>query len=395
MKKIELVYLVILLFGLVAVFELNILAGGTITSPQHLAEDLVSPPNSPQDWVIQDWATVKYRALFRLIVRGTWSVFFAPTDALNFYRIFVLWSFIFFFSALIAFYFYLRELDFDRRTSFVGGLLFLASPPVLLAYKFPVYTREDPLAYLLVILGLIAIFKSKAVWVSALSVAAALTRETALVVPLVYVLTNNESWQKKLLVCVPPAFALVGIRILWGFVAGNNFDSSLLNFQTPAETLAFLFCVFGALWLPYVTQLWTRWRAGDFSSSAWRMLTHAGPIILVGMLGATLVLARATEIRIAFILFPWAIPFALDWFRSNNAYLKRLVSDYHYWAFVFSTFLFISGLVLFFQLTNPSLLRDYLVNFKNGYWLVISALHLSITLAIFLPMLHQPLAQTN
>jgi hypothetical protein len=395
MKRIELLYLAILLLLLVIVFAFNVFAGTTITSPQYLAIDLASPPDSPQDWIIQSWPVVKYRALFRLIVRGSWQLFFAPSDAWAFYVLFVAWSFIFFCCTLVAFYWFLRILEFDSRASFVGGLLLLASPPVLLAYKYPVYTREDCLAYFLVVLGLIALARSRGFVVGLLSVAAILTRETTLILPLTYFLTSTDQWLKRIFIFSLPFLAQVGIRIMWGLVFGNNLESSVLNFQFPFETASFMFCVFGVLWLPSFLGLYNRRQAGRQSNPAWRALTMSGPLIFVVMLGATLFLARAREGRIAFILFPWVVPFALDWFRANIRYLQTLAGNWSYVAFSFFIFAAISASVLYFHLTNPELMRYYLADFKNGYWLFLGALHLSATLAIFLPMLRrQPKPQS-
>ncbi len=389
MRRIELLYLVVLLFLLVIIFAFNIFAGTTITSPQYLAIDLASPPDSPQDWIIQSWPVVKYRALFRLIVRGTWQMFFAPNDAWSFYIVFVSWSFFFFCCTIVTFYFYLRLLDFDRRLSFIGGLLFLASPPVLLAYKYPVYTREDVLAYLLVLLGLIAIFTRKPVLVALISAAAALVRETTMIVPLAYFLGSGELLRKRILVFVPPVAAMLGLRFLWGWVVGNSFESSILNYLTPLETIAFLFCVFGLLWVPYVLALRERWQKGDFPNYAWKVLALSGPLVLAAVMGATLTLARAREARITFILFPWAIPFALDWFRTHADYLRALVSSHAFWLSWIAAMGLISALVVYFHLTNPELMRYYLADFKNGYWLFLGALHLSTILAIFGPMLRR------
>jgi len=387
--KREFLYFAILLFVLVLIFALNILAGGTITSPQNLAIDLASPPDSPQDWLVQDWTLVKYRALFKLIVRGTWSLFFAPTDAWSFFVVFVVWSFVFFYCTVIAFYYFLRVLDFDRRTSFIGGLVFLAAPPVLLAYKYPVFTREDVLAYFLVTLGLIAIFKLKPALMSLIAAAGALTRETTLILPLTYLLASNDSRRKRIAYIIPPLLALVGVRLLWGYANGNALESSILNFLFPGETLAFMFCVFGALWIPIVMGMRDRWQQRNSLSYAWHVLTVSSPFILVLVIGAALFLAREREIRSSFIIFPWAIPFALDWFRNRTEYFARLAKNYRYWIFAFSIFALLSAGVLAFHLTNPGLMKDLLADFKNGYWLVIGTLNLSATLAIFLPMLYR------
>lgn len=383
--KTELVYFAVLFLLLLAVFGLNGIAGSTITSPRNLAIDLASPPDSPQDWNIQDWAVVKYRALFRLIVRGTWSALYPPSDAWGFYVVFVTWSFLLFLCALVAFFYYLRILEFDQQTSFVGCLLFLISPPVLLAYKYPVYTREDVLAYFLLVVGLIAAFRSKAFLVSVISAAAALTRETTLILPLTYFLTAQEPWRKRILVWTLPILAFVGIRSVWGFVVGNSFESSILNFRTPGETLAFLFCVFGVLWLPYLLGLRDHWQRGVTANHAWQVLTSSGLIVLTLLIAATLTIARAREIRILFLIFPWAIPFALDWFRSNRIYLQAQVGKLSYWMLALSIFGLLSAVVLYLDFAQRDWMTFFFADFRNGYWLFIGTIHLTATLAIFLP----------
>ncbi len=387
MNRTVLIHFAILFVLLALVFGFNIFAGGTITSPQHLAVDLASPPESPQDWLIQDWAVVKYRALFRMIVRGTWAALFAPTDAWAFYVVFVVWSFVFFCCTLVALYWFLHVLDFDARWSFAGCLLFLASPPVLLAYKYPVYTREDVLAYFLVLLGLVAIIKVKPLLVSLISAAAVLTRETTMIVPLAYFLGSGEPLNKRILVFVPPVAALFGLRIVWGFVVGNSFESSILNYLKPVETIAFLFCVFGAMWVPSLFALRDRWNRSDFPGYGWRVLVLSGPLVLAAAMIATLTIARAREMRIAFIIFPWVIALALDWFRTNAPYMRDLAGSYAFWVFALATMSLISSAVLYFHLTNPELMRYYFADFKNGYWMFLGALHLSITVSIFTPML--------
>ena len=388
-SKTEIAYFAVLLVLLVLVFGLNGVAGSTISNPQNLATDLASPPDSPQDWSIQDWAVVKYRALFRLIVRGTWSTFFAPTDALGFYSVFVGWSFLLFFGTIVALYYYLRALEFDKRWSFAGCLLFLASPPVLLAYKYPVYTREDPLAYFLVVVGLIAAFRSRLWLVSVISAAAALTRETTLILPLAYFLSAEEPWRKRVLVWVPPVLAFVGIRMVWGLAVGDSFASSILNFQTPGETAAFLFCVFGVLWLPYLSGLVDAWRKGVFPNQAWKVLTSSGLVVFALVMIATLTIARAREIRISFLLFPWAIPFALDWFRTRSGYFLARVRKLDYYALAFSFFALLAALTLYLDFAQRDLMTRYLADFRNGYWLFLGTVHFAATLAIFLPLLQR------
>ncbi len=383
--KTELGYFIIFFCALAAVFALNVFVGSMLTSPAQLAEGLASPPDSPQSWSIQDWSTVKYRALFRITVQGVWSWFFASSDAQGFYLTFVALSFLIFYGTVIALYFFLRELSFDPRTSFIGGLFFLVSPPVLLAYRYPIYTREDPLAFLLLVVGLIAVVRSNLFWVCLISIAAALTRETTLIMPLAYALASKQSWGKRILVAVVPVLALIGIRLAWGNTIPDSLNSSVLNFTNLGETSAFMFCTFGALWLPYLISLVQRWRHNDARNHAWSVIISTAPIVLALVLVATLSISRAREIRITFILFPWAIALALDWFVAHRVELQQQVRQLAFWVFGLGIFGALSALTLYFHLTNPDLMRYYLADFKNGYWLFIGVVNLAVMLTIFLP----------
>jgi hypothetical protein len=101
---------------------------------------------------------------------------------------------------------------------------------------------------------------------------------------------------------------------------------------------------------------------------------------------ATLTLARAREIRISFLLFPWAIPFALDWFRTRSGYFLARAKELDYWALAISILAFLAVVTLYLDLAQRDWMSRYLADFRNGYWLVIGTVHLSATLAIFLPM---------
>ncbi len=387
LNKTELGYFAILFVILAAIFILNWAAPSSITSPRHLAVDLSAPPDQPQAWSVQYWIPTKYRALYRWIVQGTFALLFAPNDAFGFYLTFIFWGYAFFCCTLVAFYYFLRALDFNAQMAFVGCLAFLASPPVTLAYKYPVFTREDPLAYFLVLLGLLGVFKRKPVWVSVIAVLAALTRETTLIIPLTYLLAARDSWHNKILVCLPPVIAAIGIRFLLGYASYNPFEGSIYNFETPWQSLAFIFCIFGALWLPFAAQLRAQWHTRQTAGEAWRIIISTAPIVFLIVFGTHIVFARAREIRISFLMFPWIISLALAWFDTKRARLTLLFSKPMSWVWLSGVLGSLFALTLFASLAIPDTLKLYLADFKNGYWLGISNLHLWITLAVVLPIL--------
>lgn len=376
----------ILFLALGAIFWLDAQVTSALSSPSHLATDLGAPPASPQAWTVQHNVPTKYRVLYRWIVQATCAWLCAPDDAPGFYRAFFFWGYIFFAGTLAALYYYLRALDFTARWAFAGGVLFLVSPPVAFAYKYPVFTREDPLAYGLVLLGLLAMFKQNPRGVALAATLGALTRETTLIVPLVYAVAARAPWRVKVGVCAPPLIAALGIRVALGWASYDPFVDSIYNFETPWQTLAFLFCVFGFLWLPYLLQMRALARAPQFASDAWRILGRTAPLILALVLGTHLVLARAREIRIAFLLFPWAIPFALAWFHARRAQLGAWVRRPTTWVLTLAGFGLLTSAVVFTKRAFPGA-YGYLADFNNNHWLILGNLHVFVTLVGVVPLL--------
>jgi hypothetical protein len=382
----EIVYFVVLFILMVFVFSLNGVLNGSIARPLNLAVELESPKSAPQDWQLHTRVPMKYRALFRWIVRGTWLSFLPNSGARGFYATYFFWSFVFFFAAAIALYYWLRMLEFEKFPSVLGCILFLSSPPVTLAYLCPVHTREDPLAYLLVILGMTAVFRSELVAVILISILGGLTRETTLIVPFVYLFYTKESLPVRFLVCLVSLSTTVGIRIFLGYQSYNPLvDGWAFNFRCIPETILFLFMVYGVLWIPGLAGIYQRWKNRASLPYYWRVLVFSTPACLGLILGTNLILARIREIRIAFLSFPWIIPMALGWFESNASLLKQVVSKRSYWlsvVFVFLLFYFLC--ISLFDLTN---LEMYLGFFSSKLWRIAGYIHLSLTMVIVLPLL--------
>lgn len=384
LRRSEFVYLSFLLILILALFWFNSRIDGSIKNPESLAVELESPLHSPQDWGLQTWPVFKFRLLFKWIVKGTWQILFPQGGAIWFYRVYLFYSILFFYATIVTFYLLLKMLNFSSLFSFVGCLLFLASPAVALAYLYPVHTREDPLAYFLVLLGILAIIKSRSLWISAFSVIGQLVRETTLILLAVYLLLSRDSLRKKILVCLPVFLLILFLRIFFsgaGMVCyiSNPFTWSKHNIQYPLETVAFLFLTFGFLWLPALVRLKEMWLEGLPSSYAWKGLIRSAPIALIFILGTCLVLARPREMRISFLAFPWVIPFTLDWFRVNIKCLKGVVTQRLYWVYT------IVILSLLFLLHNY-IFASFYDKFWLKYWLITSFIHLSITLVIVLPL---------
>jgi hypothetical protein len=381
----EWLYFTTLFVLLISVFFLNCAFDGSIASPLHLARELESPRSAPQDWILQTQIPMKYRALFSWIVRGTWMSVLPNSGANGFYATYLFWSFVFFYAAVIALYYWLRMLDFDKLLSFLGCILFLGSPPVTLAYVWPVHTREDPLAYLLVIIGIIAVFRSEVTMLVIISMLGGLTRETTLIVPFVYLFYTRESFYKKFLVFLLSVSSVIGIRVLLGYQPYNPLHGGIYNFGHLPETIIFLFLTYGVLWIPSLTTMYNKWKKRASFSHYWRILVSSTPACLGLILGTNLIFARVSEIRISFLSFPWIIPMCLCWLRANSSRFKTLFSRRYYWLctvfiFVLLYFVFIS----LFEFTN---LGVHLGAFSSKRWRITGYVHMFLSIVIVLPIL--------
>jgi hypothetical protein len=382
----EMSYFIILFILMVSVFSLNCVLNGSIARPLNLAVELESPKSAPQDWQQQTRIPMKYRALFRWIVKGTWLSFLPNSGARGFYATYVFWSFVFFFSTAVALYYWLRMLDFGKLLSFLGCIIFLSSPPVALAYVYPVHTREDPLAYLLVILGMIAVLRSEVTAVILISILGSLTRETTLIVPFVYLFYTKETLPVRFLVCLVSVSTMIGIRFFLGYQSYNSLvEGWAFNLRRLPETILFLFMVYGVFWIPSLAGIYQRWKNRASLSYYWRILLSSTPACLGLILGTNLIFARIREIRIAFLSFPWIIPMALGWLEGNSSLLKQVVSKRYYWlSVVFMFLLFYFLCISLFELTN---FGPYLGFFSSKLWRIAGYIHLSLTVVIVLPLL--------
>lgn len=396
LRKSEFVYWGLLLILVLVLFWFNArIGGGSIKNPENLAEALASPLQSPQDWELQTWPVFKFRLLFKWIVKGTWQILFPQGGAIWFYRVYLFYSILFFYATVVTFYLLLKMLKFSNSLSFVGCSLFLISPPAALAYFYPVQTREDPLAYFLVTLGVLAVIKSKSLWVSVLLIIGQLVKETTLILLPVYLLLSRDSLTKKILVCLPVFLLILFFRIFFssagmGVYMENPFICSKRNIQYSLETILFLFLTFSFLWLPALLRLKDMWLEGLSLNYAWKVLIKSAPLALILILGTSLLLACPREMRVSFLAFPWIIPFALDWFRINIKYLKRIIRQRLYWVYtiVILTFLSVGTLVLLNIGNSHSYSKNLENYFDPGYdkWVITTFIHLFITLVVVLPL---------
>ncbi|MBN2383474.1 hypothetical protein JXQ70_11375 [bacterium] len=376
----------IIMAGLVfIVFRVNWVIGASWQNVTYLANELASPVDSPQSWVLQTMAPFRYRLLFFSLVQGTWSLFFSQTDAYGFVMVFRFWSVFFSYALVIAFYFFLQQLNFGRRSAFLGVLLLLFSPPMFFAYIHPVHTREDPIAFLLIVLQLSLLLKGRMFAFGVVNSIGMFCRETLLLVPICYfIVSPDRLWLRFVHVAVPLITAFL-IRFVLGFSSYDPLSLSAENVTFPYETAVGMFLVFGVMWLPGLAGLIKSWSSRDELSRPLRFLACSGPWALGLIVASHLILGRAREIRISFLIFPWILVFGLKWFQNNRTVLHQVIKDKLFWGYVLLVLLGSSGLFVYLN-AHLAEYHDLLNTFARGCWLKLIVCQLFLTLVMFYPL---------
>jgi hypothetical protein len=296
------------IFSLITlVFAVNVLARTNtyISSPDRLVNALVRRVGQIPSWTV--WGEkleqpfpnrVLFRFLYVGVARafglgpfGVWAEFVALNYALSLAQAFVL-------------YFYCaRTLALPRAVAALSvGLVHLSFTHVF-AFEYPVYVIEDLLAYLLLLGGLTALSERKHRLFLACLVLGVLTRETLLILLVVYWLHSRDSLVPKAVAAVLGVAAFAAPRLLLGNMVYNPLQVSLsINLQRPVEALIFVFATFGVLWWT-ILLAWreNRWLIGtplDRSIAIWAVI-----LILI----ASLVGGRLRETRLVFLAFPWIV----------------------------------------------------------------------------------------
>ena len=187
--------------------------------------------------------------------------------------------------------------------------LFVLMPPVHNAFVMPVQSKEDFLAYGILFAGMTAIVEGRWRAVIAWTVLGALTRETLLLLPGVFLVASQAPLRFRLGALGAGLAVFAGLRLVLGM------EGYLLwrpeNFDSPVLVAVSLFAIFGAFWLALVraSHLGLSALPGlpDVTASRVAALWRVFPLALAVVLFTHAFAARLFEIRISFILVPWAI----------------------------------------------------------------------------------------
>jgi hypothetical protein len=313
------IFLTLLVIMLIAIFAHHLTSKTSLISDQAGVAQLLGSSESGeiQEWKISEWPSMKYRILFKGLIIGTAKILGGEISDLAFYRIYIGWCFILTLLTLVTLYYFLGILGFSHPYRFFGGFLFLFSFPVLFAYNYPVFTREDTLAFLLVTLGLVFLVKRQLIIAGLIAALAILARETGIILAIAIFFGSSARPLNRLMAILPAIAAFFAVRLIVGYESYNIFAGFFRNLQLPLESLFFLFICFGFLWLSALAG-WNGLRKSTLTGQGQKIIARSFPWVLTAILAAAIAFSILRENRVTFIIFPWMIALTLFWIRDNS-----------------------------------------------------------------------------
>lgn len=281
-----------------------------VSSPARLEEELwIGQPGLQP---MYDQPPFRYRVLFRVIVdAGTAALGGGEQGFAHggpvFWQVFLLASAVAWLLALAGVRALLRTVGLRGWQTAVGAIAFVAAFPVIHAYGFPTHTREDPLAYACMTWGLVFWLRGALVPFVLTAMVGVATRETLLTLAIVHVVSGPapQRWG-RLLHIAPIVLVAIAVRLGMGWER-HSLASSLDNLQSWKETVLCLALAFGCLWPHALQALNARAPAAE---PLLRRLQDTWRIVLPLTLLSVLVGGIMREMRLMFLIAPWALVFA-------------------------------------------------------------------------------------
>jgi hypothetical protein len=332
-------FIILLLVAAVTLLFSNIFINGSLLKTDNLSGELKSPPDSLYQWNISNEPPFKYRVLHKAIVNSVYLSIKGDKESNElFFSTYRVFAFLFHAFAILIFYYFTTQIGL-KELAFVGAILFACLPAMLFAYNVPVHTREDTLAYCILLLGLIAIIQNKVVGIFTLSLLGVMCRETLLILPFVNLFFNPKQklWVRLGLstLCL---LVFAGIRFSLGIEPYNHWEGFNWNISHPEQVIAFTFVTFGVLWIPFLFHFWMK-IIGEVKASI--LLKSALPVFAL-VFATTFLGGIFNEIRILYLLAPWVISIGLLFYSHNHHEITEILKSRKYIRYALVT---LGGLV--------------------------------------------------
>ena len=355
-----------------------------MTNPFHLSGELKSPKDSTYLWKIGNEPPFQYRILHRAAITPIYKLVSGEQDNnQTFFLTYKIGALFFHLLAVLIFYFFLIQINLSEM-ALSGAILFALLPPLAAAYNLPVHTREDTMAYSLLILGLLAIMKNKVPLIFLFAILGVLCRETLLLIPFVNLFFNKRQNLFLRLFISSIAFGtFLLVRWHFGLPSYDYWEGLRWNVANVDQVIGFSFITFGFLWLPFLLSFLEKKENKS-------IIVASGPYVLILVVGTTFVGGIFNEIRLLYILAPWVIISSLSYYIKNKKEIRHVVISKGYFTFM-STSLLIAITLGAFSFNNiDRLIGDSQYDIPFKLWIIITIVQLYlgiISLPVFFRVL--------
>jgi len=356
--------------------------GSNLASKKSFAREIQSPVDNLMKWELGNKPPYKYRALFRWIVKGSWTIMFKGNND-RLYHIYIFWNFIFLAGTVFLLNHFLNILGFSQNYSIFGSLLFLACPAIFMAFSLPVHTREDFLGYFLLTLGLIFTVKKKLITMTLVAVLGVFCRETLLILPFYFLFfSDTPKFYKRILIAAIPIIVWVCFRIIYGLESYDYWEGFRWNLENLEQVAGFFFITFGALWLPFfVNLLKLKTLCREVNNAGFRSLLKASPWVLSLVFVMTFLGGIFNEIRLMFLIFPWVIPLSLLFFRKYYGFIKIYFTQRNYMIFIVILSTFTIYAIIWSLHNFEYYLESSKYNIPFQQWIIVALVNLFFMIA--------------
>lgn len=377
--------LLIFLFAVGLFFASNHGLRGYLRSPETLGKEIKSPVDSLEQYRHAGEAPFKYRPVFPMVVKTTYHLL---TDANNprlFYLTYKSWSAVFYGTSAVALFILLSTLGFSRAYSLAGTGIFLLFPAMLLAFSLPVHTREDTLAYTLFFGALASLARGRVWWFLVFAVLGALTRETLLLLPLLYFFfASDKNLIRKLFISGLPCAAWLLIRVLSTHEPYDPWLGLKWNLANPEQVVGFLYLTFNVSWITFLIYLFYFRQTIDTSKPPLQFYYRSALFTVVVILTTTFIGGIYNEIRLLYLAFPWFVVILLDFIRNNEPVFQSYLKRSGYWIYAGITLAVCAGLAYAVVVNRDKLITPGKWAVPYDLWIVVTLIYV-FAMMVFLP----------
>ncbi len=383
-KKTNHLFLVLIIASILFLCN-QFLFHGSIETKETLGKEIQAPADDLAQWGLSQKAPFKYRIAFPLLVNGANLVLknFGLSRSNSFYYAYLLISWLSLLLAVTSMYYLLLASLKDKKLALGGSIAYLLSVPIAFAYTVPVHTREDFLAYALFNAGLLAIIKSKHLLFLLLAILGIFTRETLMLLPLLFLFFGKETLTKKVVFAAIPICCWLIFRYYMGFDAYDKWLGLKWNLNNLEQVFIFGYLSFSFLWVPVAISLWKLEVNNFLYKEAQNVFSRKAFLVaFVLIFLTTFLFGIYNEIRLLFLFAPFMIVYALNYANENKRILYRLINNKVTWILSLT---FLIGCILLSIYSDAILAKLHPINkYEIPYiqWYIVCLIYLWPSLSL-------------